>query len=346
MQCTSSHEKYAPPTRRYFDGVFWRVIRSLWALGNTCGNIFMTLLVVAGSVSRFKRGQLTSTASYLEPVFPWLWIGINWLSKMLIGVEIVPKSLTEDESFRQESSTFHDRMMKLVGLQGYETSPHRPKRSQEVRRTNSNQTNGDQVDTDDNRLFRRTSSNVDMVETGKKKAVFRRKITSSKSSQSIDYKVEQHGGLSNDAVVTSKTEIPKPKRRKGLFKRKQSVGNNNLKIELEGATSDKGKESDPHPVGIIGSQRTFRSCNSSLSGGEIDCNTQQKRSSYDELECCNGCFKRYKFPKRCRHHCARCSATFCHKHGRTTHSNLVPCKVPGDCVCNVCLDLEQTLNRK
>lgn len=57
----------------------------------------------------------------------------------------------------------------------------------------------------------------------------------------------------------------------------------------------------------------------------------------DNHNLCNTCGKKYKFPKRCRHHCARCGETFCHKHGRTTHNNFVSCKVPGDCVCNVCL---------
>jgi len=63
--------------------------------------------------------------------------------------------------------------------------------------------------------------------------------------------------------------------------------------------------------------------------------------SIDNDKLCNSCCKPYKFGKRYKHHCARCLATFCHKHGRTTHSNFTSCKVPGDCVCNICLALEQ-----
>jgi hypothetical protein len=47
--------------------------------------------------------------------------------------------------------------------------------------------------------------------------------------------------------------------------------------------------------------------------------------------------KKFKIGKRYKHHCARCMATFCHKHGRTTHSNFTSCKIPGDCICNSCL---------
>lgn len=62
----------------------------------------------------------------------------------------------------------------------------------------------------------------------------------------------------------------------------------------------------------------------------------------DDHTRCNSCRKSYKFGKRWQHHCARCMSTFCHKHGRTTHSNFTSCKVPGTCVCNVCLlEIEQ-----
>ena len=53
---------------------------------------------------------------------------------------------------------------------------------------------------------------------------------------------------------------------------------------------------------------------------------------------CNVCSKRYKFGKRKKHNCCICFSTFCHKHGRTTHSNFIACKVPGSCICNKCLE--------
>lgn len=53
---------------------------------------------------------------------------------------------------------------------------------------------------------------------------------------------------------------------------------------------------------------------------------------------CSVCSKKYKRFKRCRHHCSKCNATFCHKCGKTTHRNFLACKVPGDCICNKCLN--------
>ena len=61
---------------------------------------------------------------------------------------------------------------------------------------------------------------------------------------------------------------------------------------------------------------------------------------------CNVCQKRYKFAKRMKHHCSKCFRTFCHKHGRTTHNNLVSCKVPGDCICDHCLELIDEQSRQ
>jgi len=51
---------------------------------------------------------------------------------------------------------------------------------------------------------------------------------------------------------------------------------------------------------------------------------------------CSECDKRFKMG-RYKHHCCHCMAVFCHKHGRTTHSNFTSCRVPGDCICNSCL---------
>lgn len=60
---------------------------------------------------------------------------------------------------------------------------------------------------------------------------------------------------------------------------------------------------------------------------------------------CNICNKRYKFGKRKRHVCCVCSSGFCHKHGKTTHSNIVSCKVPGTCICNNCLEIQKLENQ-
>jgi hypothetical protein len=72
---------------------------------------------------------------------------------------------------------------------------------------------------------------------------------------------------------------------------------------------------------------------------KADLNSNSNVCKYNH---CHNCKKKYKFPKRKRHQCSRCYLSFCHKCGRTTHNNLVACKVPGNCVCNSCLELETT----
>lgn len=62
-------------------------------------------------------------------------------------------------------------------------------------------------------------------------------------------------------------------------------------------------------------------------------------SNLDNGRVCSECMKKFQIGKRYKHHCAQCMATFCHKHGRTNHSNFTSCKIPGDCICNSCLAL-------
>lgn len=61
-----------------------------------------------------------------------------------------------------------------------------------------------------------------------------------------------------------------------------------------------------------------------------------KQKPVDQNSKCSECDKQFRFG-RYKHHCCHCMAIFCHKHGRTTHSNFTSCRVPGDCICNSCL---------
>lgn len=60
-------------------------------------------------------------------------------------------------------------------------------------------------------------------------------------------------------------------------------------------------------------------------------------SNLDNGRVCSECMKKFQIGKRYKHHCSQCMATFCHKHGCTTHSNFTSCKIPGNCICNSCL---------
>ena len=86
---------------------------------------------------------------------------------------------------------------------------------------------------------------------------------------------------------------------------------------------------------------SFRSNASEVSDVSFvsDQGLNRNSSHCDDDSRCNECQKKFKIGRRYKHHCARCMALFCHKDGRTTHSNFSSCKVPGDCMCNTCLKI-------
>jgi len=85
---------------------------------------------------------------------------------------------------------------------------------------------------------------------------------------------------------------------------------------------------------------TLRSRGSNMSKSDHPgAGTVRKLSRVDDNNKCSECDKRFKIGKRYKHHCSRCMATFCHKHGRTTHNNFTSCRIPGDCMCNSCLEV-------
>ena len=85
---------------------------------------------------------------------------------------------------------------------------------------------------------------------------------------------------------------------------------------------------------------SFRSNASEVSDVSFVSDGLNRNSSHlDDDSRCSECQKKFKLGRRYKHHCARCMAVFCHKDGRTTHSNFSSCKVPGDCICNTCLKI-------
>lgn len=82
----------------------------------------------------------------------------------------------------------------------------------------------------------------------------------------------------------------------------------------------------------------------SLDSSESNDSSISRHSQREDHRRCNTCCKTYKFGKRRKHHCSRCLSTFCHKHGRTTHSNFTSCRFPGSCVCMPCLKFEEDNN--
>mmetsp|Transcript_1684 Transcript_1684/g.3603 ORF Transcript_1684/g.3603 Transcript_1684/m.3603 type:complete len:131 (-) Transcript_1684:129-521(-) len=103
--------------------------------------------------------------------------------------------------------------------------------------------------------------------------------------------------------------------------------------KLNGTSSSGGTISEASETPSI--SPTVKSRASSMS--KSDHPADRKLPYVDDGNSCSECQKKFKIGKRYKHHCSRCMATFCHKHGRTTHNNFTSCKVPGDCMCNSCL---------
>jgi len=144
-------------------------------------------------------------------------------------------------------------------------------------------------------------------------------------------------GLNGYCKEVTLQENDKPIDRRVKFTKSHST--NNL-------SNDNADINNLQPKGIVVSgllkiDSTNENSNGQYESIQENYDTNRNRGhEYDDPDICNTCRKRYKFGKRWRHHCARCLSTFCHKHGRTTHSNLTSCKVPGTCLCNKCLEME------
>eukprot|EP00752_Nemacystus_decipiens_P015601 g13924.t1 len=61
------------------------------------------------------------------------------------------------------------------------------------------------------------------------------------------------------------------------------------------------------------------------------------RKEYHAAQACFSCHKPFKVTRQ-RHHCGRCHRVFCSKHGYTSHVKGSVCSIPGDCICDVCLE--------
>ncbi len=163
---------------------------------------------------------------------------------------------------------------------------------------------------------------------------------SSSSSEDLDDIVNQNvdGFLTPTVSTTPVTVITsKSKTRKFPFRRKHKDDNRDRETHPHSSSLP-----DPHAI----SQAPNNILSPQAMGDYYGYQQQQQQQSHSYCSpsidvgnhtLCNCCGKKFKFPKRCRHHCSRCGNTFCHKHGRCTHSNIVSCKVPGDCVCDRCL---------
>ena len=351
-------KKGEQPRNSFFSSFF----QTIFSWGGYIVNAAITLGALSTTLMRVRRATVTSTASTIEPFFPWALRQINKFLENTIGVEFIPQYFTMGH---HDALSHHDNAVKSVGLNGYKISPLERYQSErsfglndrnipgELRRAQSEKnirTNERKNETPEQV---RTKSNKDMISNPFSK---KRGLKLPPTSQVINKNsyVAAASERSNDSGSDSalqgenQTEVNTRSRNKNKNKTPSMLRKGVRRFKMpkitavcESTDTNKKEQLSFDHRNISEPGPSLPAKPHSLSFDSIENkSTGAPNVQYLDTECyhlCNFCHKKYKFPKRCRHHCASCGSTFCHKHGKTTHNNLVACKVPGDCICNVCL---------
>lgn len=304
----------------------------VWRLLYSFSNIMMGFLGVFVTLVKIKRASTNSTATLIEPIFPWLLKAMNTLVKAIIGVDIIPQNLG---NFGTENSanTSYDITVNSVGLMGYKKTksegallsppPSRkasmkPLPSESKFEHTQQEANRPVILKDEKRSSKRNLLSSPPPPRKAKSTPLPSESKFEKTPKDVSRSVElnKETRFSNRTLTITEKVFP---RRDG----EQNINKDPSARSLVSDLSSNDNEKDHNNAVTEGSFERL----SSIASNEID----------DCDEHCLVCKKRYKFGKRKKHHCSICYSTFCHKHGKTTHSNFIPCKVPGDCVCNNCI---------
>ena len=341
---------------------FGKFCRSVAAWAKFLVNTVMTLAALSTALMRYRRSTITSTAAKLEPLTPWLFRRIHHFFFENCGISIVPESFMM-ENYETLNQNDHDNAMKLVGLDGYITPNTARHSSSErpvtVRKPPVHDLRRFQSEPNLQSLLqpKNLQPNEDKGKLVKKSGPFARmrspkgqmgqmgKANISVSAHAPEY-CESIGNpmasVPEEPIIhieTSEQPVPPistvPSKR-GRFMRKSSkFAAESKALHISDSASFGEAPTSFHSSYPV---QTFVMKNHTISFDSSEADTHMPKPSYEEdHNICNTCNKKYKFRKRCRHLCAKCGSTFCHKHGKTTHSNMIACKVPGTCVCNVCL---------
>jgi len=259
------------------------------------------------ALMKWKRASCDSTMLVATMFTPFLKLFqyINTMSKNMIGIEIIPSYILGASD--DNDVVAHDVYVNAVGLNGFKK--------------------GGVTFTENETPFDRRWK-LSRSESQRNNSC-RSLLSSSDDSHSPILSV----GINEASDSNNNNNIREIK-----LKEKSSSKFNNIKL-IDRKKSQCGgcdpsspiiAKIDDHP------QNSNRSC---ITTSRTNCSSIVEE--YDDYTICNTCRKKYKLGRRYRHHCARCLSTFCHKHGRTTHSNFTSCKIPGSCVCNKCLEIDK-----
>jgi len=342
----------------------WTILRTIYFIFDfisTFVRAIFALAAVGAAIMRFKRANaLSSTSADVEVVFPWLWNGINKVSTKLFGIDIIPKAILGDKKSKMVSESAYDKEIKSVGLAGYRARPSNSSPGDDRRISNKHDRPNRRAMFAQRRSVSASQikSSLDKIredellgndgDSGRPNGILGRRGSNERPSAGDIYSRGAANGSNGSVGNTSSSKKPKTLLKKTFFGRSKSAGQGSNDGSASTGSSG-GAGEDPRltmrsmPADISTSRRSLMTEMSTIDedDGTVRTNSSSARDLlHDDYNRCNCCHKRYKFPHRFRHHCARCLSTFCHKHGKTTHSNLISCKVPSDCICDVCLEAD------
>ena len=256
------------------------------------------VIAMGGAIMKFKRASATSSASAAASLpFLWFWKGINRLSVKLTGHECIPRTMLGDKDAIILQEKMHDDRVMATGLRGYSQTYSR--NSSEEKQLNTRENN------------KSDGNVVDESNTDRRTAITRAKCNSTGNLMSPESKPPREITLS-----------------KNITKKFGGWNRNCKKSDSSGGLSS---DNDSFALSPKNGGTAVENMKTTLLPSPV-----QPRAIVDDGSLCIVCQKKFKIGKRYRHHCSRCMATFCHKHGKTTHTNFTSCGVPGSCLCNPC----------
>jgi hypothetical protein len=291
--------------------IIWALIGFIQFIYYSVRFILAFFAMLAG-IMRYRRATATSSskASAALP-FPRLWKAINRISKKWTGHELIPRTMVGDREALRLQEKLHDEQIMATGLRGYnriaEKSMHGGAASLDNgfdRRSDFKKEKSNSTGT----LFTSVSFQPPtevIVPTPEEKKTFQKKL------------------------LTWKSQSPN---------KKDNGNSNGRKKSTSRSVSDSASASVAASVTSL--TPTMKSMGSFPLPNRSDHSRDLHRrmsNPDDDSTRCSECGRKFKIGKRYKHHCSRCMATFCHKHGKTTHNNFTSCRVPGDCICNSCI---------
>jgi hypothetical protein len=285
----------------------WGVIFALQFAYHFIRGIF-GVIAMGAAIMRFRRAS-ASSSSAASVVLPFVsfWEKMNRISVRWIGKEIIPKTLLGDRASIEMQEQLHDERIMATGLRGYDRLRKKSKNEDSFRNGNYVAKEGDKT-VDNGKSRSRSRSIGDATSPLPKDVVVSRGTMSSLSPNMFPWKRSQR--TSARSLDTHRS--------------------NEVSTDSEAELSE-------------------RNNSSSRSGRKISKKAPMLSSRHytdiDDVSRCIECKKKFRFPKRCKHSCSRCMSSFCHRHGHTTHPNILTCKVPGTCLCNMCVKILRTQGR-